>query len=450
MVSDTPVHEQANAGCPSFPHNINSQCNPGPNGEMYSNYMDYTDGVCQNIFTQGQVARMNAVLAGTRANLISASNLALTGVDGSGPTNCDPIADFIPFFTKTVCEGGTITFNDKSYNGVVTNRLWTFAGGTPATDTSANPIVTYDTAGVYDVSLTVSNANGSSTKTLTQRVYVFPAGNGVYQPIYNMSFEDVNQFNNDIILLNEDNDTRKWNRVTNTGYNSSSCLKLDNASTPSTGFKDVILTPSFNLQGVTNIKVKFDYSFITKNSSNEDKLQFLVSNNCGQTWIPRWSASGTALAYTTSTQGTPFTPANTSQWKSQTISIPASYAQANTRFKLEFTSGGGNNIYIDNINVDGILAISEINSLQPEALKIFPNPTNGYAQIVFSAAKSMRGSISITDVIGKEIFSIQDMSFMEGENKINLLPAYFNSEGLYFITLKTDQGKLIKKFIIEK
>jgi hypothetical protein len=65
-VSDTPSAQQPNYGCPEFPH---VSCNNAPNGDMYCNYMDYSDDACMFMFTPGQVLRMNAALATERATL---------------------------------------------------------------------------------------------------------------------------------------------------------------------------------------------------------------------------------------------------------------------------------------------------------------------------------------------------------------------------------------------
>jgi hypothetical protein len=69
LVSDTPVHNAANAGCPTHPHL--STCSGAP-VEMTMNYMDYTNDACMYMFSAGQKARMQAVLAsgGARAGLL--------------------------------------------------------------------------------------------------------------------------------------------------------------------------------------------------------------------------------------------------------------------------------------------------------------------------------------------------------------------------------------------
>jgi hypothetical protein len=69
FVVDTPPAQHANMGKPAFPH---ISCNNGPNGDMFMNYMDYVDDDAMFMFTVGQVARMNAALAGPRKALAAA------------------------------------------------------------------------------------------------------------------------------------------------------------------------------------------------------------------------------------------------------------------------------------------------------------------------------------------------------------------------------------------
>jgi hypothetical protein len=53
-------------GKPKFP---SITCKNGPSGDMFMNYMDYVDDDAMVMFTEGQVARMNATLAGPRKTL---------------------------------------------------------------------------------------------------------------------------------------------------------------------------------------------------------------------------------------------------------------------------------------------------------------------------------------------------------------------------------------------
>ena len=86
------------------------------------------------------------------------------------PVVLPPVADFSGNPT-TVMASGQVSFTDLSTNNP-TSWYWTFEGGTPATSTEKNPVVTYNTPGLYTVGLTASNSAGSSTTTKTGYITV--------------------------------------------------------------------------------------------------------------------------------------------------------------------------------------------------------------------------------------------------------------------------------------
>jgi len=65
--------------------------------------------------------------------------------------------DAVPRF---IVPGGTVKFTDKSANSP-TSWLWSFPGGHPSSSTEQNPSVTYDSEGIYDVSLSATVASGT-------------------------------------------------------------------------------------------------------------------------------------------------------------------------------------------------------------------------------------------------------------------------------------------------
>ncbi len=73
FVYDTEPAFTHNEGCPEFPYNAFSECGSGENGEMYMNYMDYSDAVCVVMFTNGQKERMRATLNTVRSGLLSSN-----------------------------------------------------------------------------------------------------------------------------------------------------------------------------------------------------------------------------------------------------------------------------------------------------------------------------------------------------------------------------------------
>jgi hypothetical protein len=74
LVDDTPKQGNFTAGCPNT---FRSSCSNGTLGDMYMNYMDYTNDACMNLFTQGQKQRMMSMFApgGPRQNLLQSKGL---------------------------------------------------------------------------------------------------------------------------------------------------------------------------------------------------------------------------------------------------------------------------------------------------------------------------------------------------------------------------------------
>lgn len=65
FISDTPVQKTFTSNCPSYPRvsccSGNSNCND-PHGDMFMNFMDYTDDKCMMLFTVKQTERMRSAI----------------------------------------------------------------------------------------------------------------------------------------------------------------------------------------------------------------------------------------------------------------------------------------------------------------------------------------------------------------------------------------------------
>lgn len=86
------------------------------------------------------------------------------------PPNADIVADFVSNL-REFYEQGIITYSDLSA-GQVEKWEWTFEGGTPSTSTDKNPIVLYDNPGKYDVQLTITKGDKTSTSIIENYVNV--------------------------------------------------------------------------------------------------------------------------------------------------------------------------------------------------------------------------------------------------------------------------------------
>jgi PKD repeat protein len=171
FVDDTPPAAGASSGCQIG----RSSCNQT---NMVENYMDYSDDVCMNIFTEGQKTRMRAVidLSPRRKNLIE-SNLC------APPVNAPPLTKFEVENPSCILLKSNVQFTDLSTN-FPNEWHWEFEGGTPATSNEKNPRVQYNTTGVYFVSLWSKNKIGISD-TLKKAAYITVTDQGLCRDFNN-------------------------------------------------------------------------------------------------------------------------------------------------------------------------------------------------------------------------------------------------------------------------
>jgi len=185
-VKDTPTHKYSNGAgenpgpFPSpatFPYHvglINGCVADSLNraGEMYMNYMDYTNDNYVTMFSAGQVEVMNETLDGEydaetnttgigfREYMWSAENIAATGTaDGFITPACKDNPNFASTTGKySFCLGENLVLKGNKTQfqvGTVSALTWDFGDGN-TDDSNANLVAhTYASVGSYDVSLTI-------------------------------------------------------------------------------------------------------------------------------------------------------------------------------------------------------------------------------------------------------------------------------------------------------
>lgn len=446
FVTDTPTHFGANqSNCPNFPKTSNCTGN-GTNGDMYVNYMDYTTGTCQNMFSIGQAGRMNAALSSAisgRSNLWSAANLTATGTTGTPGAVCAPIAAFTNNLNY-VCAGTTINFTDGSWNGPVDTYTWDFPGGTPSTSNVAAPSIQYNTPGTYDVTLTASNSAGSSSTTLSGTVTVVPAV-GQYGVPYNEGFESILFPGNEWVIQNEGGNT--WVVSTQAAKTGSKSAFLNNYSGNLANSTDVFITPTYDLTNVTGANLTFWLAFAARSSTSTDVLKVYASTTCGQLWSIRYNKTGTTLS-TAGLVTSNFIP-NGTQWRQETVNISSSsYSnKPNVRFKFEYTQANGNNMYIDDINLNGTVGLNEAIE-ESLGFSVYPNPASASATIDFKLDDRSDISIDVLDATGRLVNRVAESRMDAGEYQFELPSGL--AGGVYSVRLVVDGYMTSRKITIIK
>jgi PKD repeat protein len=281
-----------------------------------------------------------------------------------------PVADFIADNT-TPCIGATVNFTDLSTN-TPTSWAWSFSpttvtytGGT--TSASQHPKVQFNAAGPYTVTLVATNVTGSNTMVKT--AYINPVTAGALPLVEN--FEGATFPPTGWTVVNNDAPTIAWGTagakglvrrpaLGNTGSTSGSAgIELYNYNTDTMQVDELISTP-VSLIGATAPRMTFKraykyYNDGTSPNNYHDELRVFISTDCGATYGSAvYYKKGVQLA-TNGTLNTTFTPGVTADWDIDTVNL-TSYVGQNIYVKFQITNRYGNNLYLDDVNINSTAA----------------------------------------------------------------------------------------------
>lgn len=419
---------------------LGKTCSSDPSPvDNVQNYMDYS--YCSRMFTNGQKTRMIAAISSTtgqRNELWQTSNLTATGV------NLAPILCAANFTSDkiVICEGDSVTFEDMTYHGA-TGWNWTFTGGLPASSTDQNPTITYATAGTYNVTLTATNGSTNVNVTKTAYITVIPAIGDV-APLVE-GFETTTAIPNNDWFLNNPDAGQTWNVTSTAAYSGTKSIKL-NSSQIGTGNLDEFISSTYDLSSLPAVLVTFKYAFAQKNANNTDILKVYVSNDCGDTWTLRKQIASDILS-SSGTQSSAFTPSSQTQWEEgQVTNITPSYLTPNFRIKFSFESGGGNNLYIDDINISGPVGVEEFT--YDFHLTAYPNPFESNTTVTFNLENNIDVNLELYDMIGKKVMNIAKGNLSSGQHSYTINGNELAS-GVYFVKMKAGNREQVMKVIVQ-
>lgn len=367
---------------------------------MVDNYMDYTDDACMRVFTQCQKGRMRTVLT-------QATRRASLGQSRRCQGQAPPVAAFTQSQTH-LCPGGSVRFQDASLHSPL-SREWTFAGGTPATATEAAPRVRYDLPGRYAVTLTVTNASGSSS--LVREAYI-----AVGQPGPQLILAE--DFAQGLGPWRVDNPDQafgwEWTEASGSRAGPGAAY-IPLYYYPTLGARDRLISPVLDLQGFASVQLTLDHAYRTYQGAH-DSLLIRVSTDSGQHFPDRLYAGvedGQGSLATGPPLGSVFVPSGAGDWCHGApawaaclhLDLPPAHLQPDLAFCFETVNDFGNNVYLDRIRLTGSCAVTADMPLAPAAplshFSVGPHPARDYLHLHLHRSRPGPLHVSLLDAQGR-------------------------------------------------
>ena len=300
---------------------------------------------------------------------------------------------------------------------------------------------------MYAVTLTAGDGSSTNTKTINAYITVVPKVSAL--PVME-SFESFTSIASSGNVWREMDygDNNNWTIHTGTGFTGTKCARISNLNQPEETLDDLI-SQAYDFSGFDStdvVTMTFRTSFKRTESINSERLRVLASTDCGQTWSTRRTLSALNLSVG-DYQATSWTPTTQDHWKTWHVTnINSSYFVDNVMFKFEFKSGGGNNIYLDDINIYATSTASlESNPEQIMDVVVYPNPADAEVAVELSLASASTLSVRIVDLSGKEV-EVHQIQGQAGENVVLLDVAHL-AQGLYMIEITGAGASVVKPFM---
>lgn len=245
-------------------------------GQVFTNDMSYIPGTPSTWVTTGAATGMTGVtysfndaaawndMAATLGTQFLATDWVNDSIGWAGGFNADATTGGMYKFDgkleqcdfssnlAAVATGGTIVYSITAGVAASSSVSWSFPGGTPATSTNKHPSVIYNTSGTYNVTLTVTNSWGVSTKLKPNMIYVGGLG------INEHSSASVSVFPNPVKDVLNIQGSANIEEVTLTNMVGQVVLnqKADNAT--------LTVNTSSLKSGVYNLRIKMADGFVNK------------------------------------------------------------------------------------------------------------------------------------------------------------------------------------------
>lgn len=324
---------------------------------------------------------------------------------------------------------------------------WTGSLAPGATSVVTLPAVTYNGAsGNVPVVISTANPNGSPDVNVTADTksssFLYYGGAAVSVPM-SEGFTSTTFPPGIVGIVNNDNDTYTWTRASVGGFQQgtgSAKLSFYNAAS---GTSDDLVLGNFDMTTAGNPNMTFSLAY-RQYQAEQDRLQVMVSTDCGATWTTVYDKAGSTLS-TVAASTTNFTPTSASQWRTETVNLTSYATATNLLIKFVGTSAYGNNLYIDDINI-GTTAVEE-NSLVSGSMNLVPNPANSSVNLNYTLVQNDEVVINIYNSIG-ELVSTENKGVVPAGANTTVVNTESLANGMYMVELVTGSTKSVSRLVV--
>ncbi len=205
---------------------------------------------------------------------------------------------------------------------------------------------------------------------------------------------------------------------------------------------DELETVQYDLTGITadTVLMTFDVSH-AYGIKGIDSLRILISEDCAATFTPTTYYKGGIPLATAGMMSTIFSPTLTSQWRNDRIDL-TSYIGKKIFLRFRATNENGNNLFIDNINIQLKNAWPLGTSMfEDQLVSVYPNPSDGNYTLEFNSNSTKDVRYAIYNITGQKVKENR-IPLSSGNTKVAINISSMAS-GMYMLELK--DGNTVKK-----
>ena len=229
--------------------------------------------------------------------------------------------------------------------------------------------------------------------------------------------------------------------------NSAKSYRWDFFSIPN-GNSSKLVFEKLDFSTGTGHGVKFNHAYAQYSSEN-DKLEVLVSTDCGVTWTSVYSKQGSALATSPAVGNQQRFYPSVTQWKNNFVDLANYVGQSDVMIAFKGVSDYGNNLYLDDIQIlDGTTISVEENELLNN-INLYPNPSNGISALEINLTENALVNVSVYNNLGELVVANISNQLSVGTSNINLNLSELNN-GVYFAHVTIAGETAVKQITLLK